>query len=163
MNWKLSITFIKPDPDSKVAPAWFHMSTGSEVRFWRQSGTGLVGSKDKRETWFSFPQYPPIIMMKWVGEIGVRSCKRRVKQSSFIAKQHICLYTNNVGRFYAYTKSAIISTINLHRCLCNQVWADVWQHCLLKGVNWRIQTWRVQSTPVTLGNHISMCYSVIPG
>ena len=79
-----NITFIKPDSNSMVAPACSIISVGNELRFSRQVDTGLVGSKDKSDTFFSVPQLPPIIMMNWVGKIGVNSCKRRVKQSLFI-------------------------------------------------------------------------------
>ena len=64
-------TFIKPDSNSKVAPAGPSISVGNDLRFSRQVGTGFVGSKDKSDTFFSLPQLPPIIMMNWVGEIVV--------------------------------------------------------------------------------------------
>ena len=62
---------IKPDPDPKAAPTWSVMLVGNESRFWRQVGTGLVLSRDKRETRFSLPQPPPIIMINLVVEIVV--------------------------------------------------------------------------------------------
>ena len=49
------------------------MPFGNGSKFFRQAGTGLLGSKDMRETSVLVPQVspPPVIMMNWSEDVVV--------------------------------------------------------------------------------------------